>query len=469
MDDDFSLDILYDDRYVPDELYKLVQHGSCSQLDIRLNELSNSMKYLTALRWYGEEQLSLLMVAALNGYDDIVRVLLTHCNPIHQVELKGQINISGVEEGRINGATALYCACYRGHFTVAKTLIELGTANVNQDTYEYLSYPLFIHATIMNRRDIVQFLLENKYADVNETKSSDRDECTAIIWAAFRGHTFLVEYLIANGADVNYSCENENLTASTALACAAIRGHIDSVRVLYNAGADINIKNRSGDTLLTTAVQHKYYSIINFLLEKSINTIEDVELAACSSFKISSSIERMQEVLELLKLALQQRELLCIPKVCVQSMDIYDYKQECQTVDELDGIKNDPDRIFIETLLIRERIGLSRNDINILKPLHDYGDRLAHRNEFDKCINVWIHMFYIYQQMKISTMLHHFVWVFCRMLTANQIIPVERFLQVCRLIFEPSQMEDRGLTLCNALLLVIIASKVNHSFILLSF
>jgi hypothetical protein len=55
------------------------------------------------------------------------------------------------------------------------------------------------------------------------------------------------------------------------------------------------------------------------------------------------------------------------------------------------------------------------------------------------------------------------------MLTANEIIPVERFLQVCRLIFEPSQMEEMDLTLRNALLLVIIATKVNHSFILLSF
>jgi ankyrin repeat protein len=409
------------------------------------------------------------MVAALNGYDDIVRVLLTHCNPIHQVELKGQINISGVEKGRINGATALYCACYRGHFTVAKTLIELGTANVNQDTYEYSSYPLFIHATIMNRHDIVEFLLENKYADVNETQSSDRDECTAIIWAAFRGHTSLVEYLIASGADVNHSCESETLTASTAITCAALAGHIDSVRVLYNAGAHINIKYKSGDTLLMRAVQRKDYSIINFLLEKSINTIEDLELAACCSFNISSSIERTQGVLELLKLALQQRKLLCMPKVCVQSMDIYDYKQECQTVDELDGIKNDPDRMFIETLLIRERIGSSRNDINILKPLHNYGDRLVHRNEFEKCINVWIHMFYIYQQMKISTILHRFVWVFCRMLTENQIIPVERFLQVGRLIFEPSQIEEMDLSLCNALFLVIIATKVNKSFILLSF
>ena len=41
MNEDFSLDILYANESVPEELYKLVQHGSCSQLDIRLRELSN--------------------------------------------------------------------------------------------------------------------------------------------------------------------------------------------------------------------------------------------------------------------------------------------------------------------------------------------------------------------------------------------------------------------------------------------
>ncbi len=94
IDEDFSLDILYANEYVPEELYKLVRHGSCSQLDIRLRELSNRIEYLTALRWYNQEQISLLMIAALNGYDDIVRVLLTHCDPIHQIELKGKIIIS---------------------------------------------------------------------------------------------------------------------------------------------------------------------------------------------------------------------------------------------------------------------------------------------------------------------------------------------------------------------------------------
>ena len=188
MDEIFPLNILYDDENIYNELYKLVRNGLCSQLDSRLHELSNSTEYLTALTWHDQQQVSLLMVAALNGYDDIVRLLFTHCDPVHQIELKGQILISDGEY--INGATALYCACYRGHFTVAQILIELSQANLNQDTDDYPRYPLLIHATIMNRLDIVRFLIENRYSHVNDTKSDDIDECTALIWAAISGLQF---------------------------------------------------------------------------------------------------------------------------------------------------------------------------------------------------------------------------------------------------------------------------------------
>jgi hypothetical protein len=151
---------------------------------------------------------------------------------------------------------------------------------------------------------------------------------------------------------------------------------------------------------------------------------------------------------------------MSIEKNCIAPIAAYDNQQECQTVDELNGIKDNRHRIFLETLLIRERIALSRNDINILKPLHDYGDQLVHDEEFDKCLDLWIHMFYRYQQMKIDTILHRFIWLFCRMLTADQPIPVQRVLQVCQLVFEPSQKDEKNLTIFNALFLVIIATKI---------
>jgi ankyrin repeat protein len=458
MDETFSLDILYTNDDVPEELYTLVRNGLYSQLDTRLQELPNSIEYLTSLTCHGQGQLSLLMVAALNGYDEIIHLLLRHCDPIHQVELKGNIIIS--DEISIQGATALYCACYRENFTVAKTLIEFGKANINQNTYDYPHYPLLIHATIMNRLDIVRFLVENRYSDVNETKSDDCDQSTALIWAATKGYISLVEYLIINGADVNYSCTNTKLTARTPLLCAILAGPVESVQLLYDAGAEITINNCKEDSPLIIAVEKKYYSIINFLLERSINTSEDLEVVACSLISISSPMEKMQEVLQLLKLALRQRELKQIPKVCIKPMAVYDYKQECQTLDELDSIRDDRDRIFIETLLIRQRMHSSRPDIKIIEQLEEYGDSLASNRQFDKCLNVYFHIFYYYQQMDADTNSYGFVWLFCKMLTANEIIPVDRFIQVCYLTFDSSQSKQMEFCTNNALFLLIIATKV---------
>jgi hypothetical protein len=313
----------------------------------------------------------------------------------------------------------------------------------------------------MNRLDIVRFLIENRYSDINKTKSTDHDECTALIWAALRGYKNLTKYLIKNGADINYSCSNKYLKATTPICCATLAGYVGALRLLYNAGADTNITNKHGDNLLIIAVRNNHYSVIDFLLKQSIYRVDDLELAICSLINHSSSARSTNSVLKLLRFTLRKRESMSIEKkVCLAPTVAYNYEQECQTVEELDAIKDNRDRIFIETLLIRERIALSRNDITIMKPLHHYGDMLVEEEEFDKCLNLWIHMFDLYQQMKIGTILHRFVWLFCRMLTATQPIPVQRFLQVCQLVFEPSQKEDRNLTIINAVFLVIIATKV---------
>ena len=241
--------MVYPREDIYDDLFKLVKYGSYSQLDTRLRQLPNPSQYLTILRTHYRQHVSLLMLAASYGHDDIVRVLLTHDNTPHHVELKGKVILS--DEISVNGATALYCACYHGHFTVAKTLIEVGHSNVNQDTNDYPLHPLLIDATIRNRLDIVTFLLENKYADINETKSFDGGEFTALIWAAIEGDTSLIEYFISKGADVNYTCEVEVMMHSRPIGFAVMNGHLEAVQLLCRAGADLNVQNDDGDTLLS--------------------------------------------------------------------------------------------------------------------------------------------------------------------------------------------------------------------------
>lgn len=456
MDDAYSLDLLYADEYVPEELYRFVRDGLSSQLDARLHQLSNPIKYLISVTWHGQEKLSLLMVAALNGHDDIVRILFTHCDPIRQVELKGRVILYNTTRTRC--VTALYCACYRGHFNVAKTLIEFGQANVRHSTRDYSNCPLLIHAISQNRQDIIEFLLKNKYADVNQIESCYAYKLTPLIWVAMQGRASLVKCLLENGADLNYS-----LRGSTAIMYAIQHDHLDVFRLLYDAGANIDNPNQTGDTLLVIAAKYKSHSIVRFLLEQSrINhNVDDLEFSACCLFDIECSNEHINVIFDLLRTALQRRQLLQIPKVCIQSMDIYDNQQECQTMDELDRIKTDRDRIFIETLLIQERLSTSEKYKSIMASLEKYGYRLMDKKEFDKCCDLYIHMFYLNQRMNMYENLIRFICLFRRMFAENQIISIHRFLQVCYLTHELKTDEYIEITIFSILRLVIIAAKVN--------
>ena len=458
MSENLSLNLLFFDEHIHHDLFQLVVNRSVSQLDIRLNQLFSPIPYLTIVKKYDQHQVNLLMLAAFFGYDDIVRILLSHDKTPDHVELKGRVVIS--DQLTVDGATALYCSCYRGHFTVAKTLIELGHANLNQDTDDHSGYPLFLHAVHVLRRDVIDFLLENKYVDVNKTKTFGESEDTALYIAVLEDHKSLIEHLIAKGADVNDNCSDGYSIYITPIGCAVRNGHVDNVRLLYRAGAKTYFQSEDRNTLLETAVEQNYPMIIDFLLDESINTIEDLELAACSSVSANSTTEQLLYILSILKLAIERRVRLNILKVPLEAIAVYDLQRECRTVDELDSIRDDRDRMYIETLLIRERIALSRSEKSIVDSLQFYGITLVERQEFEKAFNWWIHTFYLYQRMNLHTELAFFVWLFCRMLTANGAIPVGWFLIVARMVFEPSHLEEKRFNTLNTTFLIVLATKV---------
>ena len=460
MSENLSPDLSFiDEKDIHRELLQLILNQSTSQLDTRLKQLDNPIKYLTLMKNHEQHQISLLMLAAFLGYDDIIRLLLSHDSTPDHVELKGRVIVS--DELTINGATALYCACYQGQFTVAKTLIEFGHANVNQDTRDYRFHPLFLHAAMMNRRDVIDFLLDDKYANVNETKTFDEYQDPALGIAASEGHTSLVEYLIAKGADVNYYYEVKSEMRSWAIASAVFKGHLDIVRLLYHAGAHRALKNKHDSALLlNTAVKQMQLAIIDFLLDESICTIEDLELIACWSVSSDFSMNARSHMLSIQKIAIEQRLRLNIPKVPVEAIAIYDYQRECQTIEELDTIKDDPHRIFLEILLILERIAPSRPWRSIVEPLEAYDTTLVEHEQYEKALNILIHRFSLHQRLNLRFNFASFVWFFSRMLAKNGTIPVVGFLRVARLVFESCYLKEKHFKTLNTMYLIVIATKV---------
>jgi hypothetical protein len=158
---------------------------------------------------------------------------------------------------------------------------------------------------------------------------------------------------------------------------------------------------------------------------------------------------------------LEMRQTKNFLKIISKPIDAYNFQQECQTVEEFDKIQHDNDRLYLEILLIRERILMPRKIIGLCETLLICGEKLIEQGDFERCLYLWEHTFYLYQNMGHETSLHRFVWVFCKMLITNVYISPELFVKICRLTFEPSEQNKKNHSVKNAVCLVTIAAKVD--------
>ncbi|CAF3506636.1 unnamed protein product [Rotaria sp. Silwood1] len=334
---------------IEQELCKFVRDGRSIEFDEYLHIHSDVSNLLTTIIQQHNEYFTLLMLAALNGHDEVVRLLLSH-SPTG-IEVEGSVYDS--EGNFVEHITALWCALDRGHFEVARTLIDFGEADVNHGPY----YPLLIDASKKGRLDIVQFLLENGYADVNQTITNDANKYSSLILSAHYGHKNVVAYLLDIGADIEYRAHAEQ---NTALTTAAREGHLTIIQLLCWAGASINVKNHNGKTPMMLVAERDAFEAIDFLLEyiHDETTFDDLELVA-SSYITSNNVitlDERQRMVRLLRKSLEQRVLFNVQKTVSQPIAAYDFQKECETIDELDQIQYDNDRLCIEALLICERI-----------------------------------------------------------------------------------------------------------------
>ena len=106
--------------------------------------------------------------------------------------------------------------------------------------------------------DIAMFLVENG-AEVNITDANGNTPLIFIIHKT--GDLQITRRLLEKGAVVNA----QNRTGETALMYAAWRGHSDIVQLLLENHADAALKNRQGDTALTLAESKQHLEIVQML------------------------------------------------------------------------------------------------------------------------------------------------------------------------------------------------------------
>ena len=188
---------------------------------------------------------SALMRAALCGHLDVCKWLVD--------EAGADVNAVDMLE-----RTVLLHAVKGGHIDVCKWLInekgaEAGGKNI---LIEAAAAAGFGHA----HADLCRWLVEKKGADVNAT---DEDGETALIYAALKGNSDIVTFLVGAGANVNQRTKD----GYTVLMAAAMSGNIDMVRFLTEHGADVNAKACYGTTAYILATDGDYSDIARFLAE----------------------------------------------------------------------------------------------------------------------------------------------------------------------------------------------------------
>ncbi|MCJ1235700.1 hypothetical protein MMC14_003671 [Varicellaria rhodocarpa] len=168
-----------------------------------------------------------LSIAAKNGYEEAVRVLLAWTPNINYLRER---------------CTALQDAIFHGHESVAQILLYWGFS-VNAETSS--GETLLLRAVTDKSERMVRFLLD-RGIDVNMT---DQEGEPALCRAVWTFEIWLIRLLLEHGADINA----ETRLGKTLLLIAVATQSKEIVQFLLDRGANINMTDQEGDITFETA------------------------------------------------------------------------------------------------------------------------------------------------------------------------------------------------------------------------
>ncbi|KAF2507042.1 ankyrin repeat domain-containing protein [Flavobacterium zhairuonense] len=125
----------------------------------------------------------------------------------------------------------------------------------------------------------IKFLLDQPGNPINK---STHDNRIYLHWAAYRGNTELVQYLISKGSDINF----EDSHGTTPLVFAASNGQFDPAlyEAFFKAGINPKKKYKDGENLLLLAIpSDKELKLTDFLITKGLS-LKDVDNNGSTAF-----------------------------------------------------------------------------------------------------------------------------------------------------------------------------------------
>ncbi len=220
--------------------------------------------------------MTLLHVACLYGYEDIVTYLTTGqrldpsartkhgSTPLHLACIGGhpqivQFLIENLGcDPKCSGEldeTPLHTACIKGHLAIMKYLIRIHHCNPNQATR--VGGETTLHLSCQHGfLETVRYLILDQHCNVN---AKDFFHNTPLHSAAQQNHPDIVHYLIH---DQKCSSEARNRDNCTPLHLASKYGRVDVVRVLLEGGANPSIPGPGNRTPIQLATNHEVIKLL---------------------------------------------------------------------------------------------------------------------------------------------------------------------------------------------------------------
>jgi hypothetical protein len=173
---------------------------------------------------------------------------------------------------------ALHVAAFQGRNDLVRLLLEHG-ADIQKDSA--VGYPLEAASGTEGNTDIIKLLV-----DEGAQVDAISNECgtSALVRAALNDHTDIVELLLDRKADLNLRTPK----SGTALEAASAQGHHEVVKLLLDHCAKMDIKPKFCGKILKSASSRGHHKVVKLLLKYcakmkiKITSYDDVLRAASS-------------------------------------------------------------------------------------------------------------------------------------------------------------------------------------------
>ncbi len=439
-------------------LLSAARRGDVNVLENHLSRITNPIVYLNEA--YPEvhmQKCTLLTIACLNGHIDVIRMLLSRFKP--DLEVLNNVIFGDVKPNQpiFLNVSVLWTAASINNFEIVKLLVEHG-ANVNHTT-KANSTPLR-GACYNGNLDMARYLIKNG-GDIHIAKENND---TNLMVSVCHKHLNMVAYLVDEfNCDVNL-CDNDGRSPLyDAINC----GSLEIVEFLLKHGARNFRAIKDQMSPLMWAAEKRHVDLLQAISSHCslLEQIEAEELIG-SAFVCGPHGDRaLDQAFEHFYRAFELRLAHDLPKpLRLTTNEIFGNQQECQTVDELKAIQSNFDRMYIEALLLRERL-LGSINAEYRYSLCYRGAILADNGHHHEAIAYWIYELGLCQQYSIplnSKHLRHFTSLFSGMVYKAKSIPMESLFTILSATIEELEhcKENFNYNLYTLLFLITITTQV---------